>query len=1003
MLHLRRYLTLVVRSRLRPPRYETTTISRPREMQRGGYVFGYMHPLYDSLRPEIHALTCSRTYSATVLQSSPSDTVDHKLMSFCDNVKKGRISADSLKEVIDLCCKNDYQLPHDTGILLLKCCGNLLPDLDAAERDYLADQVWRLAKKNSGALTLEYYNTLLGVNEVNSRSVNPKKFLANMSVEPDENTYRLLLSAATKAGNSEYLWDILSMIKDKNIAIYEEGINALVQIYITNNNITEVERILTLMQKAELSTAKVYTELACGYARQGDIPNLVKILNEEPQDNMNLLRIIKVLSISNNSRHIPVVLNFLMNSVPAIEPEISKMITELVRADRTVDGHTIINCLAMNNATKDVMQSIVNNFMNELVLVNAPVDDIINYANDFVNSGYNQQALTDVVEIGLKLGREKLCFAIFQAMRSKNIEVRPHYYWPLLLGAYHKKGEAEIYSLVKSMMNAGVEIDSDTLIYYVYPYVNTVNPIITLQKLILHNVQGSVSCTPLIYFLLQQNRLRDIMPLCTYHIRYKVYYKELLKPLVRAYLATKDFKNCVMLLTAFPQGHDFIGLFLRMLIKIDYPIYIEDLQLLMEELEKQEAKISQEDATILKNRLQQNANVNFTTKVKNLIDDLVDPSMKYMTDTLHPTYMNIKELTCYLVELRNKKADTKNALHRLLVAYCTENNFKKAEEIKREYDACQYEWTPSLKSILFELYLKHNKLNEAEVLLPSLQIMPDEVHLNRLKIVMYATALVKADKPTKAFDVINTFTSTVDSRVDAQAQCCTLLEVLAQSRYHERTIDMLNLLLKKNYCRVTVDLLKPLVAIHLNNNNILGAIDVLAECSEKYHKAPLALEMLTVLLEQKHTSKLQNASNFIEQVYDIIASSYSVTVANTLLAIALATLNKTEKVQALLQDHQLSMNCLVYYINNTKSNIVIDGLQTLLKIADANHLDQDTICKMLLSVYSKAGDCHRALELWNIMCTKNIKPSEQFEKNFIQFLLSHKIPLPSELDRIKTK
>lgn len=749
---------------------------------------------------------------------------------------------------------------------------------------------------------MEYYNALLGINVENSKFVNPKMFLSNMSVEPDENTYSLLLNAATKAGNSEYLWDILSMLKDKNVTICEETINALVQMYVTDGNIVEVERMITLMEEAKLSTAKAYTELACRYATLGNIPNLVKILNEEPQSNANLLRIIKALSMSKNSRHIPVILNFLMTSVPAIEPEISRMLAELIRADQVVDAHTIINCFAMNNVTKDIVQDFINSFMNELVVSNAPVDDIVKYANDFVNSGYNQHLLIDVAEIGLKLGREKLCHAIFQAMRNKNIEIRPHYYWPLLLRAYHNKGEAEIFSLVKSMTNQGVEIDSDTLLHYVYPYVNTANPIITLQKLLLNNVPATVSYTSLLSFLLQQTRLRAVARLCTSQVRYKVHYKELMSPLIHAYLTTKDVKNCVMLLTAFPQGEDFVGLFLKSIIKVENPIYIEDLQILLEEFKQHEIMISQEDATILKNRLEQNKNFNIMTKIANLIDDLVDPNRKNSSLILHMKYMDSKELTYYMVELKSKNANIQAILRRLLILYCIENNFKKVEEIKREYDTYKYEWVPNMKLFLFESYLKQDKLKEAEALLSDLQIMPGEFQLDQIKIVMYATALVKADKLTKAFDVIDTFSTInkVDRKVDAHAQCCTLLQTLAQSQYHDRTMDMLNLLLKKNYCQITMELLKPLVMMPLVQHNILDAVDVFTTCVKKYRKAPLALDVLTVLLEQSN-SKLQNASDYIEQVYDLTATVYSVNVANTLLAIALARLNKIEKLKVLLQ------------------------------------------------------------------------------------------------------
>ncbi|XP_011865854.1 PREDICTED: leucine-rich PPR motif-containing protein, mitochondrial-like [Vollenhovia emeryi] len=994
MLQLKRYLTLVVRSQLRSPRCET---ARGRPLQRGGYVSGCAHSRSATLRPEIRVATCNRTYSTTVPQSSRSNVIDHKLTSFCDDVKKGRVSADHLREVIDLCSNNDYHLPHSTGLLLLKCCGNLIPDLDAAERDHLADQVWRLAKKSGGGLTLEYYHTLLGINAENSKLVNPKTFLANMSVEPDRNTYSLLMSVATKAGNSQYLWDILSIMKDRNMNIDEEAINALVHIYVTNGNIDEIKRTIKLMQEAKLSTAKACTELACGYTKLGDISNLVKTLDKEPQSNANLLRIIKTLSVSNNGRHIPVVLNLFVSSVATIEPEISKTIAELIRADRVEDAYTVINCFATNNVTQNVVEGFVNDFINELVILNAPIDDIVKYTNDFVDSGCSQHALTDAAEVGLKLGREKLCLTIFQVMRNRNIEIRPHYYWPLLLRAYHNEGEAEIFSLIRSMINEGVEVDSDTLLHYVLPYVNTADPVATLQKLLLNNVPASVSYTPLISFLLHRNRLHDVTRLYTNYTRYKVHYRELIKPLVRAYLATKDCKTCVTLFTAFPQGQDFVSLFLEALIKAEKLVRIDDLLFLLMEFKRCETNISQEDAILLKDTLKWNKNFRVTTKAEDLIDDLVDPKVKDSALKFHPRYMTTRELTYFLVELKSSKANTRNILHRLLFAHCVENNFKKAEEIQRAYEAHQYEWMPNTKSILFELYLKLNKLDEAEALLPDLQIVPNEYQLDKMKIVMYATALVKADRLTKAFNVIATFNATCTGP-NAQAQCCTLLETLAQSQSHDHTKSMLYLLLQRNYCQKSVDLLRPLVAIPLERDNILGAVDALAECAQKYYKAPLVLDILIKLLKRKYSSKLPDASGYIEQVYDVATTIYSTKVANTFLAIALAKLNKTEKLQALLQTQNLSTNCLVYYISDARTNIGIDVYLNLFKVANANNLDENVMSDALLSACCIMGDCNSVLELWKVMCTKNIKPNAQFKENFIQCLSSHKVPLPPGME-----
>lgn len=751
---------------------------------------------------------------------------------------------------------------------------------------------------------MEYYNTLLNIHMENSNSVEPKKFLADMSVEPDKNTYHLLLSAVAKMGNSNHLQDIISVMKEKNIIIDENTYNDLVEIYVTNGNIAQAEHVMKLMQDAKLSTNKAYTELACGYAKLGDIPNLVKILNDEPQSNTNLLRLIKVLSISNNSRHIPVVLNFLMASAPTIKTQISKTIVELIRANRVADAHTIINCFDMNDATKDVAKSFVNSFLNELIMLNASVNDITRYATDFMDSGCEPLALINVAESGLKLGRENLCLAIFKTMKEKDIEVRPHYYWPLLALAHNNQGEAKIFSLVKYMVDTGVTLDSDTLLNYVFPYVNIANPNITLQKLLINGIPGCVVYTPLIFFLLSHNRMQDIKSLCTFSKQYRIYYKEIMKPLVRAYIATKDVETCVLLLMLFPHGQSFIGLFLKMLLNNKQLTYtLEDLEVFLKEFKKHGAKISQHDATALKNILS-NENFKFMGNINilKLIDNLVNIDLKESTISSFTSskFMNTNELACHLVELKSKNLPIKNILRRLLEAYCNENNLKKVEEIKQEWDACGYELTPGLKMYLFELYIRSNKLKDAEILLSDLHTTSNDFLIDTVKIVMFATALVKANKPKKAFEIIDKI-DRVNIKTNAQKHCHLLLQTLAQSQYHSYTKDMLNLLVKKRYCEITTELLRPIVAIPLRYNDIQGAVDLFLTCVKKFKKLPLALELLTELLKQKDSSKLLDTEMYIKEIYNILVDTHHVDTANTLLVLALATLDKTQEIQTILE------------------------------------------------------------------------------------------------------
>ncbi|EFN61789.1 Leucine-rich PPR motif-containing protein, mitochondrial [Camponotus floridanus] len=1016
MLQLRRYMTLLrAGAKSRVVHSHLHTSSSPREIPSlvtcEGYVSRYVHHGLSRLQVHLRKLpcesytaTCIRTFSTTVPQTSIED-IDHKLMTLCDDIKRGQVSADNLKEVIKLCEETDYQLQHDTGMLLLKCCGNLLSNLETTERQYLTDQVWRLAKKSSEGLTLEYYNTLLNVHMENSNSVEPKQFLVDMNVEPDKNTYHLLLSAVAKMGNSNHLQDIISVMKEKNVIIDEDTFNGLVEIYVTNDNIAQAEHVIKLMQDAKLSTNKAYTELAYGYAKLGDIPNLVKILNDEPQSNTNLLKLIEVLSTSNNSRHIPVVLNFLMTSVPTIKLQISKTITNLIRADRVADAHMIINCFVMNDTTKDVAKSFVNSFLNELIMLNPSVDEITRYTIDFVNSGCEPLALINVAESGLKLGRENLCLAIFKAMREKGIEVRPHYYWPLLAVAHYNHGEAKILSLVKYMVDTGVTPDFDTLLNYVFPYVNTANPSITLQKLLINGVPGSVVYTPLIFFLLSHNRMQDIKTLCTRSKSYRIYYKEIMKPLVRAYIATKDVETCVLLLTMSPLGQNFIGWFLKMLLNNKQLTYtVEDLHVFLEAFKKCGAKIPQCDATVLKNTLL-NENFKFTenANIIKLIDNLGNINLKESALSLFtpPKCMNPNELACHLVELKNKNMPIRNTLRLLLEIHCIENNLKKVEEIKQEWDRCGYELTPGMKMQLFELYVRCDKLRDAEIMLSNLDT--SNFLIDNVKIIKFATALVKANKLKKAFEIINKIDN-VNLKTDAKKQCHLLLQTLAGSEYDSYTKDMLNLLIQKGYCEITTELLRPIVAISLKHNDIQGAVDIFITCATKFKKTPLALELLTELLKQKDSSKLLDTEINIKKIYNTLVMLTSVDAANTMLVLALATLDKTQEIQTILQNQRISSVTLLHYFKYAQRIRNVDCLLKLLKaIPSSNEMDQSLLSEMLLSIYSKIGDCNNAIELWKLMCAKNIKPSEQFKNNFTQFLQANKVPLPLEFEQDKSE
>jgi len=752
-------------------------------------------------------------------------------------------------------------------------------------------QVWSLAEKSSKGITLDHYNTLLQV-QIDFNSMNPMEFLNNMTVEPDENTYSLLLNGVAEAGNNKCVWDIISVMKEKNIVFDKNMLNTLVQIYANNGNIDEAERLITFMRDTKLSVTKAYTELAYGCAKFNDVQKLIKILNDESQSNMNLLGIIKILSLSNNYWFIPIVLNFL--SHPLSTDQISKTIVELVHAQEIVGAITIINYFKLNNATKDIARSFVNSFLNELIIIKAPETNIVKHATNFMDC--EPLALSNVAEIALKLDRQDLYDKIFHAMRDKGVKIRPHYYWPVLAMAHRNKGEVEVFSILQSMINENIEVDFDTLLYHVYPYINTANPHVTLQRMRIH-MPDSIVFSPLVAFLLLNNRLQDAVNLCE-RANHKIYYKKLMKPMIHAYFNTRDGQSCVKLLTMYPYSQSYVSMFLKMMLNDKLlNLHTEDLQLTLIEFMKHNAKIMRRDANYLRNKIEKHLDTENSTKILNLIEGLVDDQFKNSKASfLDISYMDIEDLECLFVEQKNKNYSVKHILRKLFEVYCDENKLEKAEIVKHELDACGYEWTYGMKMHLFELYVKRDKLNNAKIILS--EINNTEFKIDSMKILAYATALVKANNPTEAFRVIKK-TKNIKTNNNVQNLCYNLLDTLACSQYYDQTKNMLKLLIQRNYCAMSSEMLRPLIMIPLKRNDISETMKTFIECARKYKKIPLALEILTVLLQ--HRDDLNLADIYIDQIYKLITDIRDIDVANTTFAIALATLNKTKELQDILQ------------------------------------------------------------------------------------------------------
>ena len=117
------------------------------------------------------------------------------------------------------------------SLLLIRCCGNLVPEEPPAARTQLVHDIWKMLESFGVKLDISHYNSLLRVYVENEYRFNPMDFLKKLhekGVEPNRVTYQRLLTSYCQRGDINGASQILELMKSKDLPISEVVFNSLV-------------------------------------------------------------------------------------------------------------------------------------------------------------------------------------------------------------------------------------------------------------------------------------------------------------------------------------------------------------------------------------------------------------------------------------------------------------------------------------------------------------------------------------------------------------------------------------------------------------------------------------------------------------------------------------------------------------------------------------------------------------------------------------------------------
>lgn len=108
------------------------------------------------------------------------DTLERSLRRLDNDVRKmGRISRRDIEDILEE-IKTNQSATSSQSLLVIRCCGNLVPEELPETRTKLVQEIWKTLNNLNVPMDISHYNALLRVYLENEHNFSPAEFLAEL-------------------------------------------------------------------------------------------------------------------------------------------------------------------------------------------------------------------------------------------------------------------------------------------------------------------------------------------------------------------------------------------------------------------------------------------------------------------------------------------------------------------------------------------------------------------------------------------------------------------------------------------------------------------------------------------------------------------------------------------------------------------------------------------------------------------------------------------------------
>ncbi|XP_049288081.1 leucine-rich PPR motif-containing protein, mitochondrial [Anopheles funestus] len=972
--------------------------------------------------------------------------LDRSLKRLDEDVRRsGRISRRDLEEVLEE-IRINRSATSAQSLLVIRCCGNLVPEELPEVRTALVQEIWKTLKNLNVAMDVSHYNALLRVYLDNEHPFSPTEFLADMQslgIEPNRVTYQRLISRYCQQGDIEGATRILEFMREKQLPVNEYVFNALIMGHSQADDLESATGILAVMAQAGLQpSADTYTTLLCGYARKGDIDYICKTIDSCEQKEIflldkDILEIIYSLATNGYPEKVDQLVEKIRRQAGYNQDAVNVILRLINRGHEEV-CMKLLRTMPRASKNDGELANTGSFLVRQLVRANRPAGKVIAICNELQEGGMNDRSYLIALETALKGGAVELSFALLEELTKQNQPIRQHFFWPLMCStnpAMTKEERTEnVLHVLRTMSDKfNIYPSSETVREYAVPNLPVNNNEIVIQLLRSAGISPAVASSSCAYVALERNNLKEAANIAS---RYRAFYPPGVyrKPLVQALLHSRDFESYVRFARALHDGlkrarsteeeseqgadgengssiealqAETMGNLIYDAVSTFKTERVEVMQKILTGFVSQGLSISNNMAE----KIQERMGSEMTAEISGMLSKLAAGDLELVELERTPTQgqqrvktsissLSVPQLERLIADLESRKENANTVKSQLIRSVIRSNDIAKTKEVLQKLESENYVISPGVYGLAIDMFATNGKVEEAFEQLASVKAKQPDFMLDRVKIVRLANGLLEGERFDDALRFLeeNAPSAMEPAKDDNQREvdfvynsaCWRLLNTLAEKGNVQQVTQMFDHLLSKGYITPQNIFLGSLIKVHLVRDDLPAAMSNFAEICQKYRLTPWKTELTCRLIQAEDATNLQRLTDLSTEVHGEVNSLYD-------LVFAFVDCGRIRQARKILETpglrtryQRIQTACERYQQEGKTSSL--EGLMEATK--DLSHIDRSEIYHKLLQSYIGEKDAVKSLGLWTRMQEENVTPSDAFLAELGEFLKSNDYEVP---------